>query len=145
MTNRGKLASWTKWLICLAMLVPAALYAAQYQQFGEVRVYYNSIRSTLIPEQVATLHGVVRADNQALINIAIKTDSVPAQARLSGFSTNLINQTRRLAFIEVQEQSAIYYLANATVGKNEILRFTVNIEIDNHADPILLKFEQAFY
>ncbi len=134
-----------RWLACLAILVPVTLCAAQYQQFGDVTVYYNSVKSTLIAEQVAVLHGIVRAENRALVNIVIKQQNRPVKARVSGFSTHLINQTWELAFIEVQEQSAIYYLASSIVGKNEILRFKVRIEIENRTEAILLNFEQAYY
>jgi hypothetical protein len=129
----------------LALLAPLPLGAAQFQQFGEVTVFYNSVKSTLIPEQVASLHGIVRAENRALINVAIKKNDIPVPASVSGISTNLINQTSKLAFMEVQEQPAIYYLANPIVGKNETLRFTINIEVENHSEPILLSFEQAYY
>lgn len=134
-----------KWLFCLAMLVPVALYGAQYQQFGEVTVFYNSVMSTLIPEQVAARHGIVQAENRALINIAVKKNDLPTKARVTGFSTNLINQTNQLVFTEVHEQSGIYYLASSVVGKNEILRFTINIETENRNEPIVLNFEQAYY
>ncbi|MDK1023765.1 MAG: DUF4426 domain-containing protein [Gammaproteobacteria bacterium] len=132
-------------LICLVILAPVTVNGAQYQQFGEVTVFYNSIKSTLIPEQVAVVHGIVRAENRAVINIAIKKNDNPAAARVTGFSTNLISQTNELVFIEVREQSAIYYLASSVVGKNEILRFTINIEIEDHNEPILLNFEQGYY
>lgn len=145
MISQEKIATCFRCLIWLAILVPVTVYGAQYQQFGEITVYYNSVRSTLIPEQVAVLHGIVRAENRAVINIAIKKNDNPVEARVSGLSTNLISQTNELVFIEVREQSAIYYLASLVVSKNEILRFTINIEIEDHNEPISLNFEQAYY
>jgi hypothetical protein len=142
MITQSNRITWLAWLV---LLVPVTPYAAQYQQFGEVTVFYNSVKSTLIPDQVAALHGIVRAANQALINIAIKQQNIPLEARVSGFSINLLNQTRELVFIEVREQSAIYYLANCVVGKNEMLRFRLKIKVENRAEPILLNFEQAYY
>jgi hypothetical protein len=138
-------ANGIRWLVCLVILTPATLYGAQFQQFGEVTVFYSAVASTLIPEQVAALHGIVRAENRALVNVTIKKNDLPAKARVTGYSTNLLNQTNQLAFVEAQEQAAIYYLTSVPVGKNEILRFTVNIEIENHSEPISLNFEQAFY
>jgi hypothetical protein len=135
----------TRWLPCLAILIPITLHGAQYKQFGDVTVFYSSVKSTLISKQVAARHGIVRAENRSLINVTIKDNDVPVTARVTGSSTNLLLQTSSLVFVEVQEQDAIYYLASIIVGKNEVIRFDVNIEIENRDAPISLNFEKAYY
>ncbi len=129
----------------MLLLLPVAAAGAQFQQFGEVRVYYTSLRSTLIPAKVAAQYDIVRVVNQAVTNIAVKQNNRAVKARISGFSTNLMNQASKLKFAEVREQSAIYYLASSPVGSNETIVYSVKIEIEGRNSPIVLEFKQSYY
>lgn len=132
-------------MVLLALMFPMTALADQSRQYDDITVFYNSIMSTLIPQEVADIHGIVRAENRALTNISIKQANNPISAQVSGYTTNLLNQTSTLEFVQVQEQTAVYYLASSIVSKNEKLRFNISIQIEGQTEPLQLKFEQSFY
>jgi hypothetical protein len=131
--------------LCALLLLPIGTLADQYIQQGEYFIYYSTVKSTLIPKEVASLHGISRSDSRYLINISIKRDGKAVTADVSGYGTNLLNQSLPLKFQEVREQSAVYYLANTVIGKNETMRFEINLQIRDAQTPIKFKFEKRFF
>jgi len=131
--------------VFVLLLLPVVTLADQYIQQGEYFIYYGTVKSTLIPKEVAALHGISRSDSRYLINISIKKNGKAVTATVSGYATNLLNQSLNLKFREIREQTAVYYLANTVIGKNETMRFKINLQIEDAKAPVELKFEKRFF
>lgn len=99
--------------------------------FGDYEVLYTVIPSTTLLPEMAAEYKVVRAKDQALVNISVRKrlpdgSDVAQAATLKGSYSNLI-QPRDLEFREVREQGAIYYLAQLRFTNRETLRFDLKV------------------
>lgn len=126
-------------LLLAGALLPLAAFAQEEQPaqietsktFGAYEVLYTVFPSTTLLPQMAAEYNVVRAGDQALVNISVRrhlsdgTD-VAQPAKLQGTYTNLI-QPKNLEFREVREKDAIYYLAQLRFTDRELLRFDIKV------------------
>lgn len=90
-------------------------------------IYYNVFNSSLIPADVAKAHGLVRANNQVYVNIAMvkKSGGNGIAADISGQHRNLIQQKFPLEFIEIKETTATYYLAPIRINNEDVLHIDI--------------------
>ena len=154
----------------LVALVSADARAAQFVSHGDYQIHYTAFASTLIPPEVAEAQGLVRAENQVVVNISVRKLSTqklsthklstyklptyklstykegePVAVTLEGSVTNLLNQMSRLEFVEVVEQKAIYYLAHHRAHEKDTLRFAIiNRFEDEGFLPYKLNFVRNF-
>lgn len=86
-------------------------------------VYYNVFNSSLIPADVARLHGLKRSKDVVYVNVAVvkKSGGNGIPADISGVHRNLMQQKFELEFIEISEPTATYYLAPIRFNNEEIL------------------------
>ena len=94
---------------------------------GPYRIHYTVLPSTLIPAEVAKGHGIKRSENTVVVNVSLRRRDEPAVAEISGSVVNLLEQETNLAFEEVKEQDAIYYLATHIAMPTDLLRFVVEV------------------
>jgi len=126
------------------------------KSFGNFEVLYTVIPSTtLLPEMAAEYH-LVRANDQALVNISVRKhlpdgSDIPQAAVLKGTYSDLI-QSKTLEFREVSEQGAIYYLAQLRFSDRETLRFDIKInptlkegETATVGTPFSVSFTRKFF
>ena len=130
--------------------------ADQPIQWQGYDIHYTTLSSRLIPAEVAKLHGIIRADNRMVTNIAIRQTSEtsdetddekgePVTANIHGTVTNLLNQQSVLDFTEVLEPNAIYYLANQLVDERDTLRYSISIQPQSSEATYLLEFGRDYY
>jgi hypothetical protein len=150
----------------LAALLPARVALAQADDnpprietsktFGNYEVLYTVIPSTTLRPDMAAEYRIVRAKDQALVNISVRkhlpdgTD-IAQPVTLKGTYSNLI-QPRELEFREVREQGAIYYLAQLRFTDHETLRFDLKVapvmpegEAAPVGAPYSVSFTRKFY
>ena len=114
-------------LLSLAQSVPVR--AEQFQQLGRFEAHYSVIPTTLLKPAIAADYDITRARDRALVNIAlIDPQSGPVPAEVSGSVRDLLSLERPLAFTEVREGEAVYYLATIEHGDEETMRFFVDVE-----------------
>lgn len=149
-------------IIALASCLPMAATQAQpeppaakiieqnpWQDHGDYRVLISNFNSDFLQPATADALGLTRAANQAIINIAVTRKdssgrySLGLPAQVSGHSVNLMQQQKSLEFVEVAEQSATYYLAPVRITNEEVLHFSVTVQIDDVSLPIA--FTRTFY
>ena len=128
----------------LAGTAPASL-AAQFVSWQGYEIHYTSFSSMLIPAETAALHDIKRAKNRIVTNISLRRDGQPVAASVQGTATNLLNQQSQLAFTEVKEQTAIYYLANQLVSERDTLRLSISIQPDGLDEAYLLEYVRDYY
>jgi hypothetical protein len=119
--------------------------ADQFIQWQGYEIHYTTLSSRLIPADVAASHGITRADNRVVTNISIRRDGQPIRANIRGTATNLLNQRQNLAFTEVMERDAIYYLANQLVDVRDTLRFVLFILPEGASEAYELAFVRDYY
>jgi len=134
MNRSGRLPSVVNLCAFLASVVvltltdtPAAM-AEQKQRLGDWDVHYILVQTSFLKPDIAARHGIVRGRDRALLNISvIGDDGLPVPARVAGTFRNLLEQTTVLEFQEVQEGTAVYYLAEVRHTDRETLRFVIDI------------------
>ncbi len=129
-------------LLALMVTLPAAAEQVEWRGYT---IYYTTFRSTLVPPDVAELHGITRSDNRILTNITVRRDGEPVRANVTGTTSNLLNQMSTLRFTEVIEEAAIYYLANQAVDERDTLRYRLEITPAGEDDAFELQFNRQYY
>lgn len=97
---------------------------------GPYEILYSVMPTTFISESVAASYKIVRAKDQALINVSIRKksgDSDSAHAGAVSGSYSDLMQSKKLEFREIRESDAIYYIAVFRHGDKELLRFDLNV------------------
>jgi hypothetical protein len=110
-------------------------------------IYYNVFNSTLIPSDIAKIHNLVRAKDQAYVNVALvkKTGGNGIAATITGYHSNLMQQKFQLEFIEIKEPSATYYLAPIRFINEEILHIDISVETLDKTDSGSLRITKKLY
>ena len=87
----------------------------------------------------------MRAKDRSILNIAIKDQSGSSvKASIEGKKENLLGQQEELSFSEFSEGDAIYYVAAVKHGKEELLRFSTEIQPPNKKSETL-RFTKKLY
>jgi hypothetical protein len=138
-------------LAFIAALTTLPVSAQQAQDFGEYRVHYNALNSSLITPEVARAYGIRRSDSRALINISVLRkagDQSPTavKALVMASGRNLTGQTRNVEMREINDgDGAVYYIGELSVRNMETFDFTVLVTPEGESKPSTLKFRQQFY
>lgn len=107
-------------------------------------IHYTTFSSTLIPQEVAAAHNIVRSEYRIVTNVSILKDGSPVRATVTGNNSNLLNQLFAMTFDEVTEKNAIYYLANQLIDERDTLRFNINVQPTGENEAYELKFIRQY-
>lgn len=139
----------------LQLLIPVCLYLPVYLQaasesLGEYTVYYQAVNSTFLNADIAAQYGITRGDRRAFLNISIsKTESdgslsaVPAN--VSGGKRNLLGQVGDIAFTEIREENAIYYIGEFDFSNAETVRFSIEVQPEQTGQVHEIRWETQMY
>ena len=136
--------------IFLAILTPYTL-SANEQQVGEYTVHYNLFNSSMITPEVATQYKLKRSKNIALLNISVVRNTpdsdkvVGVVSNVFGQGSSLSGQHKGLAFREIKEESAIYYIARVKVFHGERLSFDIKVQPEKKGKLIPVSFKQQIF
>ena len=116
-------------LLALGLLVLAQpVYPEQSVTLAGYEVHYSVVNSTFLQPEVAARYAVVRADNRAVLTVALRhDDSKPVPNKVTGSITNLLSQQIALEFRLLEEGETRYYLTTFLFTNEEPLTFTVQI------------------
>ena len=137
-------------LLLIAMFLQLSSHSlAQEKKFGPYDVHYSVFNSTFVTPEVAKAYGITRGKNRALINIAIRKqlksgENIARRAMVTGSSSDLIHRLE-LDFQEIEEQGAVYYIAEFKFNDKEMRSFTIKIQPDPNIAPYTLKFSKTLY
>ena len=121
----------------LLLTVGGLFCSAETVRHGEIDIHYTAFPSTIIAAEAAQAHDIVRSENKIIVNVSIKQRDEPAKVQLAGEVINLLEQVIKLNFTEVQEDSAIYYLATHISRPKDVLRFNLFVTpLDGKTFPI---------
>jgi hypothetical protein len=130
-------------LLLLCCLGSAPASAAQYVDHGEYRIHFTTFSSLIIPPDVASAHGIVRSEKRIVLNLSVLKQDKPATASISGHVINLLNQRFELAFDEINEAEAIYYLASHVALEHDILKFNLEVQL-NTIESVPINFVRRY-
>ncbi len=119
-------------------------------QLGDYQIYFSAFNSTFIQPEVEKRYNLRRGGRYGIVNIAVRDVSqgepgTAVMADVSGHITNLLTQKYSLAFFEINEGEAIYYLADFHFADEERLKFVVNVNPQGSKQEEVLRFSQIFY
>jgi len=121
-----------------------------FQEFGDYKVYFSVFNSSFIQPDIAQAYNLTRGKDRALVNIALVKkkdvgDTEGLATTIKGHSQNLMQQRRDLEFMEINEQSAVYYLAPVRFTNEEILHFTIEVKPNANSRPMTVTFSKKLY
>lgn len=131
-------------LLVLAFCLALPAMAEKKETYGELDVHYSAFNSGFLQPEVAAAVGLIRSKNQGVVNVALLQAGKASAGQVTGEVKNLLGQISPLTFKQVQEGTAIYYLAQFPFEQQEMLRFTLNVKGADGA-PHSIEFSQEFY
>ncbi len=137
--------------LCLGLLAPISQATDKpYEIFGSYKVYYSVFNSSFITPEIAKIYNITRGKDQALINIAVVKmhkdgDSQGIASVVHGSASNLMQQRKKLKFLEVREQEAVYYLAPLRFTNEEVMNFSIQVKPDPNKPAHSLEFSKILY
>lgn len=119
-------------LIVLTTLFAQTAGASQFERYGDLDVHYIVFNTTDLSPEMAERYGLRRSPDLGLINISGRRlaedgTTTPVRLELEGTVTNLLGQSQRLMFREVEDPAAIYYLETVRFTDRETLRFDIRV------------------
>ncbi|CDF96418.1 MULTISPECIES: DUF4426 domain-containing protein [unclassified Pseudomonas] len=129
--------------LCAGVMAADAIKAERKEVFGDVTVHYNTFNSTFLTSDIAEAAKLVRSKNQGVINVSVIKDGKPLTAEVSGTIKDLTSKTVPLAFREISEQGAIYYIAQYPVEQQETRTFEIKVKTGDKVNT--LNFNQELF
>lgn len=113
---------------------------------GNVTIHYNALSTSSIPAEVATQYQLTRSKRTGIVNIAVMKNNKAVIANIFGHGKNLTGQLKELAFKEIKEGDAIYYIASFSFNNAEKINFDLQVQPEKTGKLISLPFKkQLFY
>ena len=137
-------------LFTLLAVLSFSTFAEKSLDFGDYTVHYNAFRSDTLTPEIAKAYQLTRRNNRMIVNITVRKRGAdgktsPTKANVTGFANNLSNQVKNLEFREINDGGAIYYLAQAQVSNQEILKFDIKATPAGETITAKIKFQQQFF
>lgn len=116
-------------LLVVLWLAAGTALAERMVRFGAYEAHYSLVPTTMLKPAIATRYDLTRARDRALLNVSVLDgNDAPVRAKVSGVVRDLLGQTSDIAFREVAEGEAVYYLAEIRHGDQDVLRFAIDVE-----------------
>jgi len=118
---------------------------ANEHKVGDVTIHYNALNSSVISAEVSSQYGIRRSGQTGIINISVMRSGKPVIANIFGHGKNLVGQLKQLAFKEIKEDKAIYYIATFTFRNDEKLTFDLQVQPEKQGVLLPLQFKQTLF
>ncbi len=135
----------------LAAFTAVPALAQQAQTFGDYKVYYTALNSSMISPAVAKAYGIRRSESRGLINIAVKRTGEngkekAVRATVTASARNLTGQLRKIEMRQIDDgDDAVYYIGELSVRNLETFDFTVQVTPAGESKPFSVTFRQQFF
>ena len=135
--------------ILLSGLIANTAFAAE-KKVGDYIIYYNAFNSSFLQPNVADTYKRPRSGLTAVLNVSIHKDGKATEqpavpANVQGRVTNSLSQFQELAFKEIKEEKAIYYIANFQFRPEEDTTIEFTVRVPGMERPETISFKQKFY
>jgi len=120
------------------------------RDFGEYALHFNAVTTNQLTSAIARQYGIVRSNSHVLLNVSIIRKetgtlgrSVPGRVVVS--AVNLAGQPKNLTVREIRENDAVYYISEMAIANEETLIFTIDVNLDEAAEPLSVRYQRQFY
>lgn len=123
---------------------------AAEKKVGDYIIYYNAFNSSFLQPDIASHYKIPRSGLTAVLNVSIHKDGEPTKqtavpANIQGKVTNNLSQFNQLAFKEIKEEQAIYYIADFQFRPEEETDIEFTVKVPGMDHPETISFKQKFY
>ncbi len=120
------------------------------QTFAGYEIVYSAFNSSFISPEVAATYHIIRGKDRGLVNIAVLKTGADVNiggkpALVTGYVSNILGQRQQLAFVEVNEGTATYYLAPFRFQNEDFMTFKIRVQQDPDKPADELSFQRTFY
>tara|TARA_R110000787_G_scaffold8220_5_gene27494 strand:- start:2652 stop:3104 length:453 start_codon:yes stop_codon:yes gene_type:complete len=120
------------------------------QTFAGYEIVYSAFNSSFISPEVAATYHIIRGKDRGLVNIAVLKRGADVNiggkpALVTGYVSNILGQRQQLAFVEVNEGTATYYLAPFRFQNEDFMTFKIRVQQDPDKPADELSFQRTFY
>lgn len=120
------------------------------QTFAGYEIVYSAFNSSFISPEVAATYHIIRGKDRGLVNIAVLKRGADVNiggkpALVTGYASNILGQRQQLAFVEVNEGTATYYLAPFRFQNEDFMTFKIRVQQDPDKPADELSFQRTFY
>ncbi len=135
----------------LALILATNLYAQEGASTtkGHYQVFHSVFNSSFLQPDIAKAYNLIRAKDQAFINVVVTDKNHPnglgKPVEISGYAVNLMQQQRKLEFVEIREKDTVYYLAPVRFTNEEVMHFNVNIKPSPSEPAFDIKLSKTLY
>ena len=131
--------------LLVSLLTVMQTSAETFEAQNGLTIHYSIVPTLMLSKNIANQYQIVRAKDRSILNIAIKDQSGSSvKASIEGKKENLLGQQEKLSFSEFSEGDAIYYVAAIKHGKEELLRFSIEIQTPDKKSETL-RFTKKLY
>ena len=132
-------------ILLVSLLTVMQTSAETFETQNGLTIHYSIVPTLMLSKNIVNQYQIVRAKDRSILNIAIKDQSGSSvKASIEGKKENLLGQQEKLSFSQFSEGDAIYYVAAIKHGKEELLRFSTEIQPPNNKSEIL-RFTKKMY
>ncbi len=144
-------------LICSLITVVALFLAtsantaiAAEKKVGDYIIYYNAFNSSFLQPDIASNYNISRSGFTAVLNVSVHKDGEPTKqtaipANVRGKVINTLSQFNELAFKEIKEEKAIYYISDFQFRPEEEMTIEFTVRIPGFDRPETISFKQKFF
>lgn len=144
-----------RFLLSLLVALPFALTTTVHAnnsplQLDGYEVHYSAVPSTFLDAETARQYDLTRSRGVGLLNVSVhRTDGEngpePITVQLQGTATNEARQVKDLSFKRVQEDDAIYYLAQFRYREGKTMVFEIEAAPYGEASTLPVRFSRELY
>jgi hypothetical protein len=122
-----------------------------YGDFGSVVIHINAMTTADLSPEVAQGYGIVRSEDQGLVNLVIlrKSDDAggdqPTTGEVTVSAANLTGQLKNVEIQEILDGDSIYYISEVSVDNRETINFDFDVRPDGSDRTLLIRFSHQFY
>ena len=124
--------------------------ADQSKDFGDYTIHYSAFTTDVLTADIARVYSITRSKNRALLSISVLKKVMdasikPVSAEVKASATNLSAQLKTFEIRELNDQGAIYYIAETQVNHRETLKFDLAITPEGEENTYRFSFDQQFF
>ncbi|MGM0450201.1 MAG: DUF4426 domain-containing protein [Pseudomonadota bacterium] len=137
-------------LLPLVLAAAPALGSESPAEFDGYEVHYAALPSTFLDAETARQYDLTRSRSVGILNVSVHRTSgedapEPITVQLQGQTTNEAQQVKDLSFKRVQEDDAIYYLAQFRYSEGETLVFEFEAAPHGDSETLPVRFSRELY
>jgi hypothetical protein len=119
------------------------------QDFGDIQVHYNAVRTDELTAGVARAYGIERSGNRVLLNVAMLSKAPdgttkPLDGTVKATAYNLNGQLKDLQLRRIEEGSSVYFIGEVGISGTEILVFDIDAMPREGSGHYAVQFKREF-